>query len=202
MQLKHIKSQLIQVLPYCRRNLSLCWKVQEWVTNCPVICPFTCNKGGAAKIDRGGGASCGSSIWTSSSCMMMGVGILTWGQASGTKACGEGCLLTKLPKSLNLSSIQSTYSLRSCASSPCAWSMSRRICSNWSMSHSRSSIGCSPCSDGSVKYRVYGRRFTSTCVYTDRRCWANHWYLNDSRDGCRRLDNQARLVTNRTLHQT
>ena len=55
MQLKHIKSQLIQVLPYYRRNLSLCWKVQEWVTNCPVICPFTCNKGGAAKIGRGGG---------------------------------------------------------------------------------------------------------------------------------------------------
>ena len=53
MQLKHIKSQLIQVLPYCRRNLSLCWKVQEWVTNCPVICPFTCNKGGAAKTSRG-----------------------------------------------------------------------------------------------------------------------------------------------------
>ena len=53
MQLKHIKSQLIQVLPYCRRNLSLCWKVQEWVTNCPVICPFTCNKSGAAKTSRG-----------------------------------------------------------------------------------------------------------------------------------------------------
>ena len=53
MQLKHIKSQLIQILPYCRRNLSLYWKVQEWVTNCPVICPFTCNKGGAAKTSRG-----------------------------------------------------------------------------------------------------------------------------------------------------
>ena len=151
MQLKYIKSQLIQVLPYCRRNLSLCWKVQKWVTNCPLICSFTCNKGGAAKTSRGReGASYNTSFWTDSSYIMMGVGILMWGQAAGTEADGGGCLLMESAKSLNLSLIWFMCFLRFCVSLLHAWSMLQRICSNWLMSCSRSLIGFSLCSDNTV----------------------------------------------------